>query len=188
MPPKSTVTREEILNCGLKLVREKGASALNARALAAEIGCSTQPLFSNFSNMEALKRGVIEKAMQVYYSCLEREMQREDEPKYKLSGRGYIRFAGEEKELFKLLFMSERNEEERSTANDESLNAVLNLLCTAKGYTKEAAMKFHTGMWMFVHGIATMIATGFFDWDEQTVGEYMSLAYSGFAAAFSKEA
>ena len=43
MPPRPKVTREQIVNGALALVRRGGEAALTAKALAAELACSTQP-------------------------------------------------------------------------------------------------------------------------------------------------
>ena len=51
MPPKVKVSKEEIINTAISLIRKSGASAVNARSIAAELGCSTQPIFSNFASM-----------------------------------------------------------------------------------------------------------------------------------------
>ena len=62
MPPKVRITKENVVNTAMKLVKERGESALNARTIAAELDCSTQPIFSSFTSMEALKEAVIEGA------------------------------------------------------------------------------------------------------------------------------
>lgn len=108
MPPKTSVTREKIVEAAVDFVRKNGADQLNARALAKALSCSTQPLFYQFESMQEIRQAVIVRAKEIYVCFLQREMQRTDEPAYKLSGLGYIRFAKEEKELFKLLFMRER--------------------------------------------------------------------------------
>ena len=59
MPPKVKVTKEAIINAAMDIVRENGAAALNARAVAARLDCSTQPIFSNYNNMEELRADVI---------------------------------------------------------------------------------------------------------------------------------
>ena len=53
MPPKAKVTREDILSACVEIIRESGFDAVNARALASRLGCSTQPIFSNYASMEA---------------------------------------------------------------------------------------------------------------------------------------
>ena len=66
MPPKIKITREKIIGAALSLVREVGEEGINARAIAARLDASTQPIFSNFSSMEELNLCVIEAAQEVY--------------------------------------------------------------------------------------------------------------------------
>ena len=86
MPPKTRVTPEDILAAAIALVRESGAEALNARALAKKLNCSTQPIFSNYSGMEELKAEVTGAAKKLYRQYLERGMQDHGYPPYKASG------------------------------------------------------------------------------------------------------
>ena len=76
MPPKVKITKENIVNAALNIVRKDGAAALNARSLAAAIGCSTQPLFSNFSSMEELDAEVIKTAYELYIGFINAEIER----------------------------------------------------------------------------------------------------------------
>ncbi len=112
MPPSVKVTKEEIINATVDIVRKNGAQAINARTVAAVLNCSTQPIFSNFETMDELRFAVMEKADKIYNEYLSREIESEKFPAYKASGMAYIRFAKEEKELFKLLFMRDRSNEE----------------------------------------------------------------------------
>ena len=58
MPPKVKITKEDIIKTAIDIVRDKGADAINARNIASVLNCSTQPIFSNFDNMEELKLGL----------------------------------------------------------------------------------------------------------------------------------
>ena len=111
MPPKVKVTREQIVQAALALVRESGAQALNARAVANRLGCSTQPVFSNYATMEELKLDVLRAADECYQAHLAKGMRDPAYPPYKASGVAYIGFARQERELFKLLFMRDRRGE-----------------------------------------------------------------------------
>ena len=62
MPPKVKVSKEQIVSAALDLIRHQGYDALNARSIAAALGCSTQPIFSNFTTMEELRGTVIQAA------------------------------------------------------------------------------------------------------------------------------
>ena len=43
MPPSVRFSREAVLNAAYQLVRREGPNAINARAVARELGGSTQP-------------------------------------------------------------------------------------------------------------------------------------------------
>lgn len=105
MPPKNKFTRDEIIRSALNVTRERGIAGLTARALAAKLGCSVKPVFGLFQNMEEVQREVLAAAGTIYQDYLQQDMLRGMYPVYKASGMAYIRFAKEEKELFKLLFL-----------------------------------------------------------------------------------
>lgn len=53
MPAKKQVTKEMILGAALRVLMEGGTEAVNVKSLAAELGCSTQPIYLSFDNMDA---------------------------------------------------------------------------------------------------------------------------------------
>ena len=55
-----------ILEVAFKLARENGYEQVVVKNIAAEMGCSVQPIYSYFSNMDALKQAVVGAAMQFY--------------------------------------------------------------------------------------------------------------------------
>ena len=48
MPTKKRIQREDILKAAVQVIRREGPSALTMRRIAAQVGCSTQPLYSEF--------------------------------------------------------------------------------------------------------------------------------------------
>ena len=183
MPPKIRITAEDIIAASLDVVRENGAGALNARAVAKKLDCSTQPIFSNYSTMEDLKAAVIQSAKQLYEQHLERGMKDPAYPPYKASGIAYIKFAKEEKELFKLLFMRDRSREEIREEREE-ISDLINLISSNTGMSLDDAYMFHIEMWVYVHGIATMIATAYLDWDWETISIMLTDVYQGMKARY----
>ena len=164
MPPKVRITREQILNTAVGLVRSSGEEALNARSLAAALDCSTQPLFSNFASMEELRQVVIDEADRLCREYIDREVQKGLYPPYKASGMAYIRFAKEEKELFRLLYMRSR-EKEAIPQETELGSRMETLVSTNTGLSGGRTKLFHLEMWAFVHGVAAMLATDYLDLD-----------------------
>ena len=186
MPPKVKVTKEDILNTAVAIVRDSGAQTLNARAVAAALNCSTQPVFSNFATMEELRLAVIKEAETLCGEYIRREMKKGEFPAYKASGIAYIRFAKEEKELFKFLYMRDRTSEaipEAITFGDEMESFVQNYT----GLDQETAKLFHLGMWVYVHGLATMVATDYLNLDWELISRLLSDAYLGMRKQYGLE-
>ena len=104
-------------------------------------------------------------------------------PPYKASGMAYMRFALEERELFRLLFMRDRSGEGKID-DRESVRPILNLLQEKLELDEEQAARFHGEMWLFVHGIATALATDYLPWDEEQVSRMMSDVYLGLRHRF----
>lgn len=178
MPPKFKFQREEILSAALDIVRESGFSAVTARALAARLHCSVKPIFGLYKNMEELKGEVLLAAEEIYQSYLKEGMESGLYPPYKASGMAYIRFAKEEKELFKLLFMRDRSQEAADDGK-ESLRPILDLVKANLGLSEESAYLLHLEMWIVVHGAATMSATSYLDWDEEFISGVLTDTYLG---------
>lgn len=178
MPPKVKITKEDVVTAALELVRAGGADAINARTLASALGCSTQPVFSNFESMDALRLAVVARADLLCQEYTRQEMERGEYPPYKASGMAYIRFAKEEKELFKLLYMRDRGGESLPETTEFSAQ-ILDLVHHNTGLNATNTSLFHLEMWAYVHGIAAMFATGYLDLDWVLVSKMLTDAYQG---------
>ncbi len=186
MPPKVKITKDEIINTAVDVVRENGAQAINARIIASILNCSTQPIFSNFATMDELHIAVLEKADALCQDYRRREVECGEFPEYKANGMAYIRFAKEEKELFKLLYMRDRSGEafsEQSNIDDKMERLVQN----NTGLESSDAKLFHLEMWAYVHGIASMLATGFLDLDRELISKMLTDSYMGLRKQYGME-
>lgn len=185
MPPKIKITKKDIISTALRLIRENGVDALNARNVADALGCSTQPVFSNFTGMDELRAAVTEAAYNEYLSYLKREAESGEYPEYKSHGMAYIRFAKEEKELFRLLFMIDRTGEDTSPSSDFE-NSV-QLIMKNTGLTHERASLMHLEIWSCVHGIGVMLATSFLSLERELISDMLTDVYQGIKARHLSE-
>lgn len=180
MPPKVKITKEHILQTVICLVRTNGPQAINARTIASALNCSTQPIFSNFATMDALQEAALSAAYDIYLQFLTQEAQRGKYPRYKALGMAYIRFAMEEKELFRFLFLRDRNGQELIPTPDFSES--VEIIMGANGVSREVAQRMHLEMWACVHGIGTMLATSFLSLDWELVSNMLTDIYQGIRA------
>ena len=187
MAPRVRITKEDIAKRSMELVRERGFEALNARNIAEKLGCSTQPIFTNFSSLEEVVQETRKVSYRAYLGYIEREVASGRYPAYKAYGMAYIRFAAEEKELFKFLFMCDRMGAEGEETEDFSDS--VEMIMQANGISRETAQRMHFEMWCFVHGIGTMLATSFYTLDWESISQMTSDIYHGLQAVYAaKEA
>ena len=185
MPPKVKITKEDIIKNALELIRDEGVAELNARSIAARLGCSTQPIFSNFETMERLEEAVKVAAYESYAGYLSREVESGKYPAYKAMGMAYIRFAKEEKELFKLLFMCDRADKELSPTED--FKTSVEIIKKNNGLSEEKATFIHLEVWACVHGIATMLATSFLTFESELIEDMLTDVYQGIRARHASQ-
>ena len=161
MPPKSKFTREEIINDALEIVKRDGIDALTARALGAELGCSARPIFTVFRGIGDV-RSEVERAARALYTDYVNEGLGEAVA-FRGVGKAYIRFAAEHPKLFMLLFMSEnvRVPDSGSVLGiiDGNADKILASITDGYGLDEDTARKIYIRLWIYSHGIATLIAT-----------------------------
>lgn len=158
--PKQRITKDMILDVAFKLARENGYEQVVVKNIAVEIGCSVQPIYSYFSNMEALRSAVIEAAMKFYnefiYSRVDKENALES------MARANVAFAKYETNLFKLLFLQKLNglnsfNDIYEWMGDKQATAQLSKKLSLP---EEKIKEVYIMLIVFTHGVATMIATG----------------------------
>lgn len=157
MPPTVRFTRDAVLHAACQLMRREGMEALNARAIAKELGGSTQPIFRLFTNMEDLHRELILYVARQFQAHAEADMAQSDSPYIQLCTT-YLLYGRDEPELFKLLFMRDRVSE-GEYSNQTNFDLVFNIIKKETPLDDETALRFFERTWLFIHGLAVCIAT-----------------------------
>ena len=181
MPAKKQVTKDRILNAALKLLREQGYEAVNIKQLAKELGCSTQPVYLSFSGMEELRGELTPLAVAEF----ERYMKAGSEDGVVcLYGMRYISFAKEEPRLFRFLFMRPNAFSEIRQALLAMIQRSIEKLMAAYRIGHEEADTLHDQLWVHAHGIASMVATDFCDWDMEKVEQMLAACKRAFTEKY----
>lgn len=185
MPPKAKFTKQELINASLSLIREQGMQALTARALGERLGTSTRPIFSLYHSMQELHWDVIGAAYALYHQFIADDTATGRYPPYKAAGMAYIRFALEERALFELLFMRPRNEDEIN--NDFIDPLIIDRILQSNDLTREQAEYLYLQMWIFVHGIATMLVTAYYRLDWEQISQILTDNYQALCAKIQQK-
>ena len=161
MAPKNKFTRDEMVAAAVQVVRTKGIDKLTAQALAAKLGTSTQPVFTCFSTMDTVRAEVRAAAEALYHAYSSKGLQ-EDVPFFGF-GLQYIRFAREEPELYRLLFLTpgarRGNGAFGSHASESAGPSSVPLSCDIYHISATDADRYFRDLWLVVHSLATLIVT-----------------------------
>lgn len=176
MPRKAKFSKDEIIEAALKIVRDNGPEALTARALGAELGSSSRPIFTVFTNMEEVRHDVAAAAREVYYRYVNRGL--EQIFPFKGVGDEYILFAMEEPKLFQLLFMAEQKEIPTLTGIlpliDGNYERISDSIRKDYGLEGENIEKLYRHLWIYTHGIAVLCATRMCRFEKKEIGNLMT--------------
>lgn len=160
MPPRNKFTREEVVQAAVRVVHKKGLDGLTAKTLAAELGTSTQPIFTYFDTMDAVKKEVYAAAEQLYDKYSTQGLQ--EKIPFLGFGTQYIRFAKEEPELYRMLFLNKATDGNYGAiaAMKHSQKIVRPSLMRIYHIAAEDADRYFRDLWLVVHSLATLIVTG----------------------------
>ena len=163
MPSSPRIKKEDMLQAALELVSRDGYAALNIKAVARELGCSTAPISWQFGGMDGLREELIPFAEQYvedkYYSRNENEV-----AAFEQRGRGTIDLALENPNLFRFLYTGERSQilstDFRLQTNNPDTDNVYQKMADLLGITLNQVMDFAMTMMVYTQGIGTLIASG----------------------------
>lgn len=189
MPPKAKFTREEIIEAAFEIVKTSGLDALTARALGEKLGSSARPIFTVFNGMDEVQSEVIALARSLYEKCEDEYMKNCNS--FKGSGIGYIRFAYELPKLFQVLFMREQsdipNHETALVVIDNYYEKILQSVQKEYGFSYETSKEIYMHMWIYSHGIASLIATNVCSFSEQDISEMLTDVCSSIIRKYKTE-
>lgn len=183
MPRSFMFTKEEIVAAAVQLTRERGIDAVSARSLGEKLGASSRPIFSYFKSMDEVKEAIAESATEIYNGYIETEIKSGRYSSYKANCMAYIRFAKDEKELFKMLFLTDTSSEDFSDDSDENeieeVKPLVKILQKQLNFSRENAELFFSETWVTVHGIAAMLATNDLDWTDSYILNVLNDIFTG---------
>lgn len=159
MPPKVRFRKEEIAAAALEIARKQGIDAVTAREVAKKLGVSVGPIFTWYETMEQLKADVHAQARHLYREYIERGLA--GPVPFLGVGQQYLRFAKDEPELYRLLFL--RRADSVSGGAMEALKFSQDLARESliRIYHMEAWMAdcYFRDLWLVVFSFATLIVT-----------------------------
>ena len=184
MPAPKKIEKEAIIDAALEVLRDGGFSAINARSVAKKLGCSTQPIYVSFKSMEELKTALTERAVQMHTQRVRASLQAHEgnDTRYSSYGMGFVKFAAEEKQLFRWLYLEGR--QLGPYQNDILLPEVIADIVEEFGYSEDVARRFHQDMIYFSYGLAILANTDHLHLSEQELREAFRREFRALTAIY----
>ena len=177
MSKQTKITKEIILEKALEIIRTQGIEKVSNREIAKKLNSSIRPIYYQFKNSEELYNELLMKMETYFYSfLLDNEI--EDIPKYKQIGINYIKFAKEETNIFKALFMKKNNlVVENFIGQIKEFKEIEKFVKLSTNLKNEEIKSFHVKMWIFTHGLATLIASNTINFNDQQIRDLLSYEF-----------
>lgn len=171
MPATKKISKEAIIEAAVEVLRDGGATAINARSVAKKLGCSTQPIYQSFQNMDDLKAAMTQRAIALHTQYV---WDSNSDTQYSCYGMGFVKFAAEEKYLFRWLYLD--GKQPGPYQSDVLISKIILVIMDEYGYTEEVARKLHQDMIYYSYGMAILANT-----------DHLNLTDPELRAAFRRE-
>ncbi len=156
MPPRVTVSKEQVLQGALDLVRREGLDSLSARRVAQELGCSTQPVYRAYGAMEDLRQELMQRAGELAMSYLRAG----DDPEraFLQVGLGTLQFAQEEPNLYRAVILDGpvMRDMQQGKAPPDFVLERMRAAPELSGLDDEQLTRINALMWFFSQGLANL--------------------------------
>jgi len=185
MGRKTQITKQIILETALQMLIRDGYGAITVKTLAAQIGCSTQPIVWHFENMSGFRKAFLEYCIDyaknrftVWNGSLDDLLTE--------TARGYISIACNMPNLFRFVFVENKDECKDSDVVQklqlDNTKRIIHLLREEKGLTEPQAASFLMNYEFYIHGIASYTASGFVNYPEEEIVAMADWARDAFLA------
>ena len=181
--PTQRFDRESVLDAALKAVRERGYEALSARVVAEYAGCSVQPIYSLFGDMDALMRALYEHA-RIWVTAYNAEHANDAENLFASNGLAHLRLAREESNLFAFLYLSPYLDARNLDELYESVSqpGVEECIVELGHLDAASAHELYLNMIVYTHGLAVLLCSGA-EFSEDELADRVFIAFKAFAIA-----
>lgn len=169
MPPIKKFSKEKIIDVTYELLKNEGIENINVRRIAKELNGSVHLIYHNFSNMDELLNEVYKKIYIKYQDIIKNA--KDDNKPYLAKGLAYIKFAYEYPEFYKIIFMQESKMDiEKFMMSDiETIKNVILSINKKFDIKNEDLIEFHKKIWIFTHGLASLIVTKTINFNEEKI-------------------
>ncbi|KIL37100.1 TetR family transcriptional regulator [Cohnella kolymensis] len=166
MPPKTKFSKEKIIDTAFEIARVEGIDQITIRKVADKMGSSIAPIYVNFTDIEELKKAVLDKIQGIFQEMLRTPY---SENPFLNIGIVSVKFAREFSVFFRDMVMKQNTYINEAQPDMSSILELMKQDAQLNGFTDEELTEIFFKMRVFQLGLSVMDVNGLLpeDYDEE---------------------
>lgn len=182
MSATKRITKNMIVDAALEIFRAEGFEAVTSRRIALRLGCSTQPIYFEYKNMDELKDDIIKKVVEQLDALFSSVSGDSDEFVYRSFGLSFLKFVQTDPFVFRQIYIVEGKIGRQ--VDDLRMPKVLDILEKKYGYKKETAIAINNMAACSLMGMAVFISSGYRKTSEEEILRSLEILFASVCAVY----
>lgn len=186
MSATKKITKDMIVDAALEIFRAEGFDAVTSRRVAFKLGCSTQPIYFEYKNMDELKNDIVKKVVgqlnEIFSSVSNEGKEDPDEFVYRSFGLSFIKFVQADPFVFRQIYIVDGKIGRQ--VDNLRMPIILDILENKYGYKKETALAIHKMASCSLMGMAVFVSSGYKKISEDEMQKNLGILFASICSVY----
>lgn len=186
MSATKKITKDMIVDAALEIFRAEGFDAVTSRRVAFKLGCSTQPIYFEYKNMDELKNDIVKKVVgqlnEIFSSVSNEGKEDPDEFVYRSFGLSFLKFVQADPFVFRQIYIVDGKIGRQ--VDNLRMPIILDILENKYGYKKETALAIHKMASCFLMGMAVFVSSGYKKISEDEMQKNLGILFASICSVY----
>ena len=186
MSATKKITKDMIVDAALEIFRAEGFDAVTSRRVAFKLGCSTQPIYFEYKNMDELKNDIVKKVVgqlnEIFSSVSNEGKEDPDEFVYRSFGLSFLKFVQADPFVFRQIYIVDGKI--GMQVDNLRMPIILDILENKYGYKKETALAIHKMASCSLMGMAVFVSSGYKKISEDEMQKNLGILFASICSVY----
>ena len=186
MSATKKITKDMIVDAALEIFRAEGFDAVTSRRVAFKLGCSTQPIYFEYKNMDELKNDIVKKVVgqlnEIFSSVSNEGREEPDEFVYRSFGLSFLKFVQADPFVFRQIYIVDGKIGRQ--VDNLRMPIILDILENKYGYKKETALAIHKMASCSLMGMAVFVSSGYKKISEDEMQKNLGILFASICSVY----
>lgn len=186
MSATKKITKDMIVDAALEIFRAEEFDAVTSRRVAFKLGCSTQPIYFEYKNMDELKNDIVKKVVgqlnEIFSSVSNEGKEEPDEFVYRSFGLSFLKFVQADPFVFRQIYIVDGKIGRQ--VDNLRMPIILDILENKYGYKKETALAIHKMASCSLMGMAVFVSSGYKKISEDEMQKNLGILFASICSVY----